>query len=88
MEIPLPRRGDRAVCKKCGTVMDDGEPMSARAEFYHKPTHRDGTKSKCPNASKMFFWDMQTNKIDPEIEPFMRKRTRRAVKRTAARAPR
>lgn len=86
-EVRFPRqeRGDRAVCKRCGMVMDDGEPMSSRAEFHHKDKHRDGTKSKCANAGRTFYFDHHVDawkeSAANEVEFFMRKRTRRAAKR-------
>jgi len=72
--MPLPDRGERAVCRRCGMVMDDCEPMGA-TEFWHKKKHADGMPSKCKNAGKPFYPG------DSEIEPFMRKRVRRATKR-------
>ncbi len=69
----LPNRGERAVCRRCGTVMDDCEPMGS-TEFWHARKYGDGTPVKCKNAGKQFFPG------DPEIEPFMRKRTRRKTK--------
>lgn len=67
----------KAVCRSCKKVMDDYEPGSSRGEFFHKDTHRDGTKSTCANAGKTFV------EGDKEIEPFMRKRERRITKRAA-----
>lgn len=55
-------------------VMHDCEPMGA-AEFWHKTKHGDGTPSQCRNAGKPFYPG------DAEIEPFMRKRARRATKK-------
>jgi len=69
----------RAVCKRCHMVMDDCEPFVDGGEFFHKTRHSDGTASKCPNAGKTFFLDSK------EVEPFTRKRTRRAERRAGAR---
>ncbi len=75
--MPLPDRGERAVCRRCRMVMDDCEPMGA-GEWFHPRKHKDGTSSKCTNAGKSFFTkDIAEQK---EVEPFMRKRTRRATK--------
>jgi hypothetical protein len=64
-------------------VMDDCEPFGPRPEFFHKKQHKDGTASKCANAGGTFFVKMiKGQEMWPsEIEPFMRKRTRRAAKR-------
>ena len=70
-------REEKAVCKRCHMVMDDCEPFSPSPEFVHKTVHRDGSKSKCVNAGKTLFLDTDSK----EIEPFMRKRVRRAFKR-------
>ena len=65
----------KAVCKRCHHVMDDGEPFSKNGEFYHKPNFADGKPNHCQNAGKTFHVN------DNEIEPFMRKGVRRALKR-------
>jgi hypothetical protein len=89
-------RGERAVCKRCGMVMDDREPTSPTAEFWHKKTHRDGTQSRCANAGETFYFDFRDGDAmgfftrvggraredaTDEVEWFMRKSTRRAMKR-------
>lgn len=74
--MKLPDRGRRAVCRRCHVVMDDHEPMSKDAEFYHPRLLKDQkTPRKCPNVGKTFF------EGDAEIEPFRRKRDRRAERR-------
>ncbi len=71
----LSREDRKQVCKKCHTVIDDCEPMTPRGEFFHQGNFGDGTSNPCPNASRYF------REGDPEIEPFLRKRARRAIKR-------
>lgn len=63
------------VCNSCHMVMEDGEPMAAHGEFFHKTKHKDGSVSKCKNAGKTFYADSR------EVEEFVRKRIRRASKR-------
>jgi hypothetical protein len=65
----------RVVCKRCHSVLDDCEPHGANAQYFHKTTFGDGTPNACPNAGDEF------SDGDKEVEPFMRKRDRRAVKR-------
>jgi transcription initiation factor TFIIIB Brf1 subunit/transcription initiation factor TFIIB len=81
-EIRFSRRehNERAVCKRCGMVMDDREPMSNIGEFFHKTEHKDGTKSRCANAGITFRYDFSApvwTSTNPEtlreIEWFMRK---------------
>lgn len=68
----------RVVCRRCGMVMDDCEPMGT-AEFHHKTKHKDGSRSRCKNAGKTF------GEHATEVGPFMRKRTRRAARRAGLR---
>lgn len=72
----------RVVCRRCHVVIDDFEPGSPRGEFNHPKKFGDGTAITCTNLSKVFHED------DSEVEPFVRKRFRRAAKRTAKRKPR
>ena len=68
----------KAVCRRCKCVLNDGEPMNMYGEFYHPAV---GKKAgKCQNRGKRF----GTN--DMEIEPFLRKRERRRLKRNKQRA--
>jgi hypothetical protein len=76
-----PNRRRRAVCRRCHMVMDDCEPMARDGEFNHAAVHRDGTKSRCPNAGQAFYLDRHAK----EIEPFEPKRVRRAAKRAGIR---
>jgi hypothetical protein len=58
----------KAVCKRCHSILHDCEPCDRRGEFWH-------IGNKCKNSGKRFSTD------DIEIEPFVRKRERRAEKR-------
>ena len=72
----------RMVCRACNVVMDDLEPMDGYGEFFHPTKYKDGKTSKCKNAGILF----RENNYDKKLfEPFMRKRVRRAVKRTEKR---
>lgn len=77
MNIPLPNRGVRAVCKRCHAVMDDCEPNGA-AEFWHPAKFGDGKPNNCKNVNESY--SQKDLDIGTEVEPFMRKRTRRAIK--------
>jgi hypothetical protein len=57
--------------------MDDCEPFGV-TEFFHERTFKDGTTNTCRNAGKSFFEEDLDR--GTEVEPFMRKRTRRATK--------
>jgi len=70
------RRHERAVCARCGLVMEDCEPMGTTAEFHHRT---DKGRPGCPNAGKTFL-----GLDSPEVRPFLRKRARR---RRAVKAP-
>lgn len=83
----------RAICKRCHIVMHDLEP-NGRAEFYHYEQFADGKPNHCKNAGLTFYHDgksfvvpryPQSNitNINNEIEWFMRKRERRAIKRAS-----
>jgi hypothetical protein len=68
----------KAVCRRCKCVLNDCEPATAEGEFWHPDT---GKKAgKCQNRGKRF------GTSDPEIEPFLRKRERRRLKRHKQRA--
>lgn len=67
-------RGWRVVCKTCHVVIDDCEPFG-QSEYVHPTVDRMGAPRLCKNAGKSFSDD------SPEVEPFMRKRVRRAGKR-------
>ena len=68
----------RAVCRRCHSVMSDTEPNSPNAEYFHQDHFRDGKKNNCKNARQTFTIHDFAEK-PKEIEPFMRKRDRRAV---------
>lgn len=72
--------GGKAVCKRCGLVMPDAEPMAPDGEFIHVAKPHQKRALTCVNNLKSFH--MQ----DKEIEPFMRKGRRRALKRAGIRA--
>ncbi len=55
--------------------MDDFEPGSPKGDFTHRDKFGDGTPNPCVNANKSFHMG------DSEVEPFVRKRTRRNTKR-------
>lgn len=69
-----------AVCKRCCCIMSDCEPCYRYGEFWHPLTNKKGKPHSCKNAGKYF--DMTS----PEIEPFMKKSRRRALKRMKIRA--
>jgi hypothetical protein len=76
-QMPLPQRGRRVVCRLCHVVMDDSEPMSAMGEFYHPTLDKNGAPRRCRHKGQSFYIDSD------EVEPFMRKRTRRTSRRSA-----
>jgi hypothetical protein len=65
----------KAVCRRCHCVMNDCEPMDLGGEFYHPSLDKAGKPHKCVNSGKNF------NTTDSELEPFLRKRERRVLKR-------
>jgi len=69
----------KAVCKRCHCVMSDAEPAAPGGEFYHPSLDKNNKPHTCKNAGKVF--DMN----DLEMEPFMRKSRRRALKRLGIR---
>jgi hypothetical protein len=81
-DFPLVNKfGDiKAVCRRCGLVINDCEPMDSRAEFFHGAKPHQTRALACPNDLKTFYAE------SPEIEPFMRKSRRRALKRAGIRA--
>jgi hypothetical protein len=74
--------GRKAVCRKCHQVMRDAEPMSRHGEFWHREKDKHGKPYRCTHGAKRFSFN------DKEIEPFMKKSTRRGLKKTAKRKPR
>lgn len=80
MRFPLPESHHRKmVCKRCHHVMDDQEPADPSGEFFHKPAFKDGSRNPCRNAGKAFRVSSE------ELEPFERKRVRRAARRSGGR---
>ena len=69
----------KAVCRRCKIVIRDGEPSTTWGEFYHPVTTK-GKSSRCPNQGKEF------GANEYEIEPFLRKRERRRLKRNKQKA--
>lgn len=65
----------KAVCRRCHCVMNDCEPSILGGEFYHPAVDKQNKPYKCTNAGKCF------KTFDSELEPFMRKRERRILKR-------
>jgi len=70
----------KAVCCRCHCVMMDIEPMSPHGEYWHPTLNKKGKPHSCVNAGKSFT-DRNT-----EVEPFLRKGRRRALKRMGIRA--
>ena len=81
-DIPdLDQYGHRkVVCRRCHIVMRDLEPATQGGEFYHHAMPHQKRALACPNDRHTFY---QTSK---EVEPFMRKGWRRALKRMGVRA--
>lgn len=75
-----PFEARRAVCRRCSLIMTDGEPMTRFGEFYHGARPHQTRAARCSNHGKTFGVE------DREIEPFMRKKLRRALKRAGVRA--
>ena len=74
-------RGRIAVCRRCHLIMNDCEPMDADGEFHHRVrTTPKGKEIFCVNNGRTF------GESDREVEPFMRKGRRRALKRAGLRA--
>jgi hypothetical protein len=69
----------KAVCKRCHCVLNDCEPSTPHGEYYHPRENKEGKPHSCPNAGQMF-----TGR-DLEIEPFLPKKRRRALKRLGIR---
>jgi len=74
------RWGSKAVCRRCKLVMVDVEPCSPNGEFWHVAKPHQKRAILCVNNGGVF-----TQK-NMEIEPFMRKVRRRALKRAGIRA--
>lgn len=78
--------GDVAVCRSCGALMNDYEPLAHGGEFYHAP--RPG--KPCKNDDKTFSfkaagkhqYDRYFSQPNNKIELFERKSVRRSKKRT------
>lgn len=69
-------RDRKMVCRICHLVMKDLEPMVVQGEFYHHDGIGDKPRVKaCPNVNKIY----RSN--DPQVEPFLKKSRRRALKR-------
>lgn len=69
----------KGVCKRCGLVMRDVEPMSGDGEFNHYAQAHQTRALVCSN-------NRSTLRIgSPELVPFMPKRTRRRLKRLGIR---
>ena len=66
----------KAVCRRCHCVLADFEPGDHRPDYVHPRLDKEGKPHWCPNAGKEF-----SNENDPELEPFLRKGRRRALKR-------
>ncbi len=77
----LSRRCRRGVCRRCGTVMDDTEPMAPSPHFFHPRLFGDGKPNPCKNAGQP--WSLDDTR---EVEAFQRKGLRRACKRAGGRA--
>lgn len=69
----------KAVCKRCGAIMNDCEPCSPNGEYYHPSTDKRGKPHSCPNAGICF------SQKHLEIVPFLRKSVRRRYKRLGVR---
>jgi hypothetical protein len=77
----LDRYGHRkAVCRRCHLVMSDSEPGFTHGEFYHGAKPHQTRAMACVNNGKTF------DQRHAEIEPFLRKSRRRALKRAGIRA--
>ena len=68
----------KAVCRRCNAIMKDSEPCSREGEFYH-PQFDKGKAAQCPNQGNTF------TASDREAVPFVRKATRRHLKRQGQR---
>lgn len=68
------------VCRRCGKLMSDLEPMNPTGEYVHQK--RPGTA--CVNDEKTFYLVRETQlPAEPrEVEVFKRKRLRRATERS------
>lgn len=71
----------RLVCRTCRVVMDDLEPMDRRGMFMHPSQYSDGMSSSCQNVGKVYYAEEKNR----EVEPFVRKRERRGIKRVGKR---
>lgn len=65
----------KAVCRRCHLPMTDTEPFAPNGLFYHVAKPHQTRAKKCPNEGRHFGTE------DAEIEPFMRKRLRRSLRR-------
>lgn len=70
---------ERAVCKRCHTVMQDSEPYSVSGLYHHPEVDRHGKPYRCINAGLSF------TQRDTEVEPFLRKRERARNRRNGVR---
>lgn len=69
----------KAVCARCHTVMNDGEPGQTHGEYWHPTLDKLGKRYRCPNAGKNF------DQRSAEVEPFLRKGARRRNRRNGVR---
>ncbi len=70
----------KAVCRRCKLIMSDIEPMITNGEFHHGAKPHQTRALACVNNGTTF--DLRS----PELEPFLRKRRRRLLKRLGIRA--
>ncbi len=68
-------RNRKMVCRRCGLVMSDCEPMIWEGEFWHIAAPHQTRAAVCINANSYF------GVTSPEVTPFMVKARRRALKR-------
>ena len=71
--------GCKAVCKRCHYAMVDIEPMSGSGEFWHPSIDKEKKPILCVNAGGMF------HNWSSEVDPFLPKKRRRALKRMGIR---
>lgn len=78
-DFPADHRGYlKGVCRRCGLVMHDVEPHGA-TEFWHIASPHQTRALACANSHQKF------DERSPEVEPFMRKGRRRALRRQGIR---
>lgn len=72
-------RNRKVVCRRCHFVMIDWEPASPNGEFWHVLRRGDVQRRPCANTGLCF--DARSS----EVEPFLRKKRRRDLKRRGIR---